>query len=162
MTKLTVDVQGVRDTVRALNKIEPGLRKTFTREAEGIAAPAIDHVRQSYSELYLSGMNRRWTSNNRRLFPYDVRAARKNVRLKVDADRRTLATIRIEQRDPGTAVFETAGRRTENQLGRSLGYVRPGTTRVLGPAVYRRRDQIVGRMADLVRFYSDRVERELR
>ena len=30
------DVAGLRDAVRSLNKIEPGLRKEFTREAAGI------------------------------------------------------------------------------------------------------------------------------
>lgn len=162
MTQITVDVQGVRDTVRALNKIEPGLRKVFVREAEQIAEPAVAHARQSYLEMPLSGMRRQWKQQGRNLFPYDPNAARKGVRLRVDTDRRTLATIRIEQRHAGTAVYETAGRKTVNALGTSLGYLRQGTSRILGPSVYRRRSQIVGNMADLVRRYAKRVESELR
>ena len=35
-------VYGLTETIRELNKIEPGLRKQFTKDAERVAAPALD------------------------------------------------------------------------------------------------------------------------
>ena len=51
-----MEVAGVRDAIRALNKVEPGLRKEFTAEAKRIADPVIAHVQESYTALPLSGM----------------------------------------------------------------------------------------------------------
>lgn len=156
------EVVGVRDAVRALNKIEPGLRKQFTSEANRIAQPAIQEVQASYPDLPLSGMARTWNSSGRRLFPYDVGRARRGVKLKVDAGRNAVAVIRIQQNDPGAAVFESAGRANANPLGASLGSLAPGRTRVLGPAVYRKRREVESEMSQLVLDTVRRVNAELR
>jgi hypothetical protein len=64
------------------------------------------------------------------------------VKLKVDASREAVSLIYITQTNVAAAVFEAAGRTNQNRLGDSLGQLRPGTTRVLGPAVYRKRGEI--------------------
>lgn len=155
------ELVGLRDTVRALNKIEPGLRREFTQKASQLAEPAIREVQKNYVRVPLSGMERRWTDRGRRLFPFDLNRARRGVRLKVDAGRNTVAVISIEQRDPGTAVFESAGRATSNPLGESLGPLKPNHTRILGPSVFRRRNQITSEMDRLIRGMIDRVQREV-
>lgn len=155
------EVVGVRDTIRSLNKIEPGLRREFTQKASRIAEPAIREVQNNYVRIPLSGMERRWTDRGRRLFPFELNRARRGVRLKVDAARNTVAVISIEQRDPGTAVFESAGRRTRNPLGEALGPLKPNHTRILGPSVFRRREQITSEMERLIRGMIDRVQREV-
>lgn len=155
------EIVGVRDTIRSLNKIEPGLRREFTQKATQIAQPAIAEVQRNYVRVPLSGMERRWSDRGRRLFPFEVNRARRGVRLKVDAARNTIAVISIEQRDPGTAVFESAGRRTQNRLGESLGPLEPNRTRILGPSVFRRREQITSEMGRLIRGMMDRVQREV-
>jgi hypothetical protein len=57
-----------------------------------------------------------------------------------------MGVLLIEQRDPGTAIFESAGRRNANRLQSSLDQVasargwkviQAGQTRLIGPAVYR-------------------------
>lgn len=155
------ELVGLRDTIRALNKIEPGLRREFTQKATQIAQPAIAEVQRNYFRVPLSGMERRWSDRGRRLFPFEVNRARRGVRLKVDAARNTIAVISIEQRDPGTAVFEAAGRATSNPLGEALGPLKPNHTRILGPSVFRRRDQITSEMDRLIRGMIDRVQREV-
>ena len=157
-----VEVAGVRDAIRALNKVEPGLRKEFTAEAKRIADPVIAHVQESYTALPLSGMARAWAPKGRKLFPFDIAKARRGVKLKVDASRDALAIINIQQTDPGTAAFESAGRANPNPLGAALGFLRPAHTRVLGPAVFRRRRQIEGEMAQLAQRAVERVNKELR
>ena len=56
----SLEVVGVRDAIRSLNKIEPGLRKQFTADATRIAQPAIQEVQKSYTQVPLSGMARKW------------------------------------------------------------------------------------------------------
>ena len=158
------EIQGVRDTIRNLNKVEPGLRKEFTAKATAIAAPAVREAQSGYDRLPLSGMARKWRygSSGRVLFPYTVAKARRGVRVKVQAGRKDTAVIVVQQSNPGAAIYESAGRKTDNRLGRSLGFLAPGRTRVIGPAVYRKRPQVEDEMRRAVLDVMAKTERALR
>lgn len=158
-------VDGINDAIRSLNKIEPGLRKKFQDEARVIAQPATDAVKNAYKEVPLSGMNRKWAGpavKGRKVFPFTVAKARRGVNVVFNTDRRTTGVINIVQRDTGTAIFETAGRKDPNPLGKSLGLVRPGRTRLIGPVVYSKRNEIEKVMGEFANRIVDRVQRELR
>lgn len=157
------DVVGVKDAIRSLNKIEPGLRKQFTAQATEIAQPAIQEAQRRYIALGvpLSGMARNWQSNGRRLFPFSPQKAVRGVKIKVEGDRRKTAVILLEQRDAATAIFESAGRKTANSLGDALGPLKPNHTRVLGPALYSRGRQVTDEMQKAVMAVIDRVNKEL-
>ncbi len=91
------------------------------------------------------------------MFPFTVAKAQRGVQVKVDTDRRTNNTISIVQKDQAAAIFETAGRRTDNSLERSLGQLAPGRTRIIGPAVYRARPEFedeLREMTDIESFAS--------
>jgi len=136
--KADMELVGLRDAIRSLNKIEPGLRKQF-----------------------VSGMSRKWSQNGRQLFPFTVAKAQRGVQVKVDTDRRTNNTISIVQKDQAAAIFETAGRRTDNSLERSLGQLAPGRTRIIGPAVYRARPEFEDELRRSILAVLKRVEKEL-
>lgn len=159
-----IEVLGAKDAVRSLNKIEPGLRKQFAAEATQIAQPAISEAQTRYGSIGvpLSGMNRAWSVNGRKLFPYNVAKAQRNVKVKVEGDRRRTAVILLEQRDPAAAIFESAGRANPNPLGTQLGLLRPNRTRVLGPALFKVRDQVTQGMEKAVLAVVNRVNRELK
>jgi len=97
--KADMELVGLRDAIRSLNKIEPGLRKQFVADARRIAKPAVDNVRRGYTKVPLSGMSRKWSQNGRQLFPFTVAKAQRGVQVKVDTDRRTNNTISIVQKD---------------------------------------------------------------
>lgn len=156
-----MDIVGLRDAIRSLNKIEPGLRKQFVSDARRIAQPAVDSVRTNYRQVPLSGMNRKWSQNGRQLFPFTIAKAQRGVGVKVNTDRRTNATIAIIQRDQAAAIFETAGRRNANPLERSLGELAPGRTRIIGPAVYRARPLFERELRDSILRVMKRVQKEL-
>lgn len=159
--KADMELVGLRDAIRSLNKIEPGLRKQFVADARRIAQPAVDNVRRGYTKVPLSGMSRKWSQNGRQLFPFTVAKAQRGVQVKVDTDRRTNNTISIVQKDQAAAIFETAGRRTDNSLERSLGQLAPGRTRIIGPAVYRALPQFETELRDSILRVIKRVEKEL-
>jgi hypothetical protein len=158
-----IAVVNVRETIRALNKIEPGLRKQFLVDARQIAQPAVTAVRRKYSEVPLSGMSRRWEDprNNRMLFPFTVAKAQRGVQVVLNTDRKSDAVISIVQKDPAAAIFEAAGRKTKNSLGESLGFLRPGRTRIIGPTVYRARRQFEEEMRLSITRLAKRVQKEL-
>ena len=141
-TNTTIEIQGLKEAIRSLNKVEPGLRKQFVQDATRIAQPAIREVQRGYTQVPLSGMARKWEQANKKIFPFSVARAVSGVKLKVDASREAVSLIYITQTNVAAAVFEAAGRTNQNRLGDSLGQLRPGTTRVLGPAVYRKRGDI--------------------
>jgi len=157
----TITVVGVKDTINALRKIDPQLQKDFRAQANEIAAPAIQAAKDVYSDLPLSGMKYAWTSNNRKLFPFTVSKAKNGVKLRIDTRRNAVGVILIEQKDPATAIFETAGRANANKLGDALGFVGAGRTRLIGPAVYKARRAIEEPMKKMILDTARVVRQEL-
>jgi hypothetical protein len=156
-----IEVVGAKDTLKALNRIDKQLRKQFNADAKEVAKPAIEEAQRNYVQMPLSGMARKWNANGRQVFPYDRAKAVRGVKIKVDTSRKSSNAIAIQQTDPGTAIFESAGRATENRLGNSLGALAPGRTRVLGPSVLRKRGEVEKQMRELVLKASRRVQDEV-
>ena len=147
---VTIQVVGVKDTINALKKIDPQLQKDFRIKANEIAQPAINAAKDVYTQVPLSGMAYKWSSRGRQVFPFRVDKAKSGVKLRIDTRRNAVGVILIEQKDPATAIFETAGRANENKLGNQLGFVGPGRTRLIGPAVYKARRGIETEMEKMI------------
>ena len=146
----TIQVVGVKDTINALKKIDPQLQKDFRTQATAIATPAINAAKDVYTQVPLSGMAYKWSSKGRQVFPFTVAKAKSGVKLRIDTRRNAVGVILIEQKDPATAIFETAGRANANRLGDQLGFVGAGRTRLIGPAVYKARRGIEQEMEKMI------------
>ncbi len=166
----TIEMVGVKDTINALRKIDPELQKDFKADATNIAKPAIDAAKKAYeplnnpsNPLALSGMKYRWREQGRsRLnFPFTVTKAQNGVKMRFDTRRGAVGVILIEQKDPGAAIFESAGRANANKLGNALGFVGAGRTRLIGPAVYRARRGIEAEMTKMIAKTMRTVQSEL-
>jgi hypothetical protein len=158
---MTTKVVGGKEAILALRRIDPELRKQFTRDAKEIAKPATDAVKTAYQTVPLSGMERNWSQKGRKIFPFTIAGARRGVGVKVDTRRNSENVILIEQKNVAAAVFETAGRKNDSDLAKNLGTVRPGRTRVIGPVVYSRRNDIAQEMQRLITRTIRLVERKL-
>lgn len=169
MATVNIELVGAKDTIRSLNKLEPGLRKQFAKEATKIAEPAISEAQKRYNAVgwgvtHVEGVRRQWAGpavNNRRVFPFNLSKALSGVKIRLEGDRRKTAVILIEQRDAGTAILESAGRKTNNRLGNALGALKPTTSRVLGPALYSKRRQVTSALEKEMKVAMARVQREL-
>jgi hypothetical protein len=157
----TIQVAGVKETINALKKIDPQLQKDFRTKANEIAQPAINAAKDVYTQVPLSGMAYKWNSRGRQLFPFSVAKAKSGVRLRIDTRRNAVGVILIEQKDPATAIFETAGRANANKLGDALGFVGAGRTRLIGPAVYKARRAIEEPMKKMILDTARVVRQEL-
>ena len=146
----TIEVAGVKETINALKKIDPQLQKDFRAKANEIAQPAINAAKDVYTQVPLSGMQYKWSSRGRQLFPFSVAKAKSGVKLRIDTRRNAVGVILIEQKDPATAIFETAGRANANRLGDQLGFVGAGRTRLIGPAVYKARRGVEAEMEKMI------------
>lgn len=162
----TIRVDGVKDTINQLGKIDKELQKQFKADATDIAEPALEAGRKSYARLAndedpyaLSGMSRNWTQDGRKIFPLKVSNSIKGVKMKFDTRRKAIGVILIIQKDVATAVFETIGRKTTNKLGNQLGALDSGKTRLLQPAVDGSRDKIETEMKQLIKDVTKTVQR---
>lgn len=158
---MTTKVVGGKEAILALRRIDPELRKQFTRDAKEVAKPATDAVKIAYQTVPLSGMERNWSQRGRKIFPFTVAGARRGVAVKVDTRRSSENVILIEQRNVAAAVFETAGRKHDSSLSRNLSPVRPGRTRLIGPVVYSRKHLIEKEMQRLIVGVVALVEKKL-
>lgn len=158
---MTTQVVGGKEAILALRRIDPELRKQFTRDAKEVAKPATDAVKQAYQTVPLSGMERKWSQKGRKIFPFTVAGARRGVNVKVDTRRNSQNVILIEQRNVAAAVFESAGRKHDSSLADRLGVVLPGRTRVIGPVVYSRKPLIEKEMQRLIVRVIALVEKKL-
>lgn len=157
----TITVVGVKDTINGLRKIDPQLQKDFKAQATLIAQPAVQAGKDVYTALPLSGMKYKWTQRDRKLFPFTVSKAVNGVKMRFDTRRNAVGVILIEQKDPAAAIFETAGRANANRLSNSLGFVGPGRTRLIGPAVYKARRGVEKELKSAVMDAMRTVQREL-
>jgi hypothetical protein len=168
--KTDTELVGIKDAIRSLNKIEPGLRKQFAAEANDIAKPAIEEAARRYKfvgwgETRVQGVARTWAGpavNGRKIFPWSYNKAVRGLKVKLDADRRATSVILLVQMDAATQILETAGRATDNDLGRALGPLSPNRTRVLGPSLFAHRREIEQNMAKAALAVVNRVNEELR
>lgn len=167
-TSMNIKVVGVKDAINGLKKIDPELQKEFKLQANEVAKPAIDAGKAAYQPLSneshpyaLSGMSRNWTDKKtgRKIFPFKLDRAIKGVQLKFDTRKKAIGVIMILQKDVATAVWETAGRKQGNPLGRSLGFVAQDQTRILKPAVEKSMPQVEREMANVVKEALRTVQR---
>jgi hypothetical protein len=166
----TIDVANVKNVLTTLRKVEPELSKTFRAEAQTLAQPAIDAVRARYETVPLSGMARKWDDRGRQVFPFNVAKAKRGVRLQFDTRRNAVGVLKIQQRDPAAAIFETAGRRDINKLQFSLdaesnrgwALIQPGRTRIIGREVYKQaRRGVTDNLKRLILDVSRKIESDL-
>ena len=169
-TNTRLEIAGINEAIRGLNKIEPGLRKQFAAEVTRIAEPATSEAKNRYAQIgwgfsRAHGVGRKWAGpavNGRNILPWNPAKAIQRVEVKLDSDRKKLATILIIQKDAATAILETAGRKNKNPLGDALNQpLKPTTTRILGPALYSRKRQIEGEMTKAALKVINQVNREL-
>jgi hypothetical protein len=170
MTSARIELVGAKEAVRSLNKLEPGLRKQFAAEAQQIAEPAFEEARRRYVAQGWGNQRVRnvaygWNgpaTGGRQLFPFKIERAFKGLKIRLEGDRRRTAVIVLEQRDAATAVLESAGRATSNPLGNNLGPLKANHTRVLGPSLFAKREEVSRELAKRILEVSERVNEELR
>lgn len=170
---MTVEVRGVKQTLKALRKIDPEARKQFTKDAKRIAKPIVDVARAKYPFKYLSGMARTWSADSGRLlFPYSQKVAQRGVQVRINTGAKKNYVVAVVQKDPAASIIDMAGKKTRGRRG-------PGSSsgerfvanlqgdfgspsRVMWPAADGQKDAVEREMQGILNEVSVAVGREIR
>ena len=155
--RVTIEVEGVKQTLRQLRRLDPEMRKQFDRDARQVVKPLMDDAKQRYTRVPLSGFNRRWKD----ITPRTIGRYRSGVQFKVNTSNKRGAVFTVLQRNAAASVFDMAGRKGPNQLSRSLERAGWGrASRVMWPAAESKGDQAVAELLDLVNKVASRLDRQ--
>ena len=129
------EVAGVKETIKALRRVDPELRKEFNKQIKSVVAPMVAAAKSSYPDMPISGMARAWSQNGASKFPWDVRKVRSGVKVKTSTRRDKNAVVYISQGTPAGAIFEVAGTKTPAEPFNAN--LRARSSRVLWPTYER-------------------------
>ena len=159
----SVNVFGVQSALKELNKINPKLRREYTKRYKDIVKPVVTQAKAKFpSEAPLSHMAR----PHARLGGWDGGLVKKGVIAKINTRKgRTdeVAVFMIQQRTGWGSIFDIAGRNNassqfvQNLMSKGYG----GASRAMWPAYESNAIQIQGAVIDLVGDVMRDVNRNL-
>ena len=117
---MSMQVQGLESTLKALKKVQPEVQKQFFKDAKQIVKPAVNEAKSAYRTDYLSGMTRAWVNKGRTIFPWSQSAAVRGVGVSTSLSKKKDAVITIVQKDIAAEIFDKAGKKSSNPLGEAL------------------------------------------
>ena len=125
---MTMQVQGLESTLKALQKIQPEVKKQFFKDAKKILRVVVDEAKSLYPAEdskrknggFPSGLSRAWKPGGRPLFPYSQEKAVKGVKIETSLSKKKDAVLTIVNKDGAASVIDYAGTKTSNALGAAL------------------------------------------
>jgi hypothetical protein len=158
-----VRVIGIQHALKQLHKINPELRKQFTKRYKDITKPVVAQAKAAFpSDPPLSGMGRPHT----RLGGWDGGLVRKGVIAKINTRKgrgQEVAVFVIQQRTGWGSIFDIAGRSNassqfvQNLMGKGYG----GASRAMWPAYESNATAVQAAVIELVADVRDTVNRNL-
>jgi len=163
MTQATIKVYGVKAALKELNKINPSLRRQFTKRYKDIVKPVLQQAKLDFPKSPpLSGMGRPHT----RLGGWDGGLVAKGVVAKIDTRKgRTdnVGAFFIVQKTGWGSIYDIAGRKNPgSQFVQNLAANGHGSaSRVMWPAYLQNANQIQLSVLDLVGDVMEETNRKL-
>jgi hypothetical protein len=155
----TVRVDGVKETIAELRRLDPELRKTFNRRVKEIAKPIITAAQGRYrGQTYPSGTARNWQQRGRQIFPLDSSRAARGVTAQISTSKKNASTIAVVQKNAAAAVFEFA---RNGNLGAAFNSKNGTPARVMWPAAVASENKVAEEMTRYVEEVSDQITRNL-
>lgn len=146
---MSMQIQGLESTLKALKKVKPEVQKQFFKDAKKIVRPAVDEAKNAYRSDYLSGMTRAWKDKDRGilLFPYNQGASSKGVTVATSLSKKQDAIINIIQKDIGASILDMAGKRSNKRnFGSNLTAVSDPPSRVMWRSYEKHAGQVESEM----------------
>lgn len=119
-TTAPVQIQGFKETLRVIGKLDSTLRKQFTREFKHAVAPLVEAAQANVpSQPPLSGMEANWNGKP----GWDTGKEEARIKIKLDSRRvrrssfrtgvqyEVVGSLSVRASGRGLAVFDMAGRR---------------------------------------------------
>lgn len=157
-TTTSIQIVGLKETLKELNKIEPELRKDFNKRGRNIVAPVVNDAKTNIPTLPLSGFARSWRKGQ--LTPWDQAAVKRSIVARIDTRRGAVAVLKVTMKSAGGSVFDMAGRRSNNPLATQLNKF-GNASRVMWAAYTRHQDTIEKGIQELSNDLTEAVNRRL-
>ena len=149
----SIRVEGVAETLRILQRINPELRKRLIADLKQVTKPVTNAIKGNYTDQLLSGTERTWSPRGRTIFPYTRQKAVSGVKVAASTSKRKQTLLSITQKDPAASVFDMAGKRNDNPLATAFDTRFPLPSRVM----WRSYEQADEGMMDEIRKSVDQV-----
>lgn len=146
----SIRVEGVAETLRILQRVDPELRRQLIANLKEVTKPVTNAIKGNYAEELLSGTTRLWAPRGRTIFPYVRQKAVSGVTTKASSSKRNQTLLAITQKDPAASVFDMAGRKTDNRLAASFDTRFPPPSRVMWRSYEQADDQLLREVAKVV------------
>lgn len=159
---MKTEVLGIRDAVKTLKKLEPEVFKEFRKEAVTALKPITLDAQATLNNAGpapLSGMARKWSVRGRQIFPYVQTRAVRGVKVSLRPSKAAFLTV--QQKDASGAIFDIAGRSSNNRLGQALDKYGKAS-RSMWPAADAKENEVRRNLADLVAGVAAKTETRLR
>lgn len=171
-TRITLEVVGIKEALRDINKVSPSLRRQITRDFKEIVAPVVKDARQRNPQKPpLSGFTRNWTTKSGyEMFPWDSKKSDRGIAAGTSGKKprlyngmtQNLSAFFVRWRGPQSTLFEMG---TKGNLGRNLNarYGFPG--RVIWKSWDAHENEVMRNVSELVDGImkaADKAQRSLR
>ena len=127
----SIRVEGVAETLRILQRIDPELRRQLIKDLKEVTKPVTNAIKGNYTDQLLSGTERTWSPRGRTIFPYTRQKAVAGVKVAASSSKRKQTLLSITQKDPAASVFDMAGKRNANPLATAFDTRFPTPSRVM-------------------------------
>ena len=161
-----VEIVGLKDALKTLNKIDKSLRREITKDYKKIVQPVIDDANKLVpSNAPLSGMARNWsTKSGFKMLPWvpgfkQKIAAKINTRniKEYNGNKSNVGTFLIQWQGATGTMFDTS---MDGPLGRALTARYGRSSRVMWKAYEQRQSDVMSEMEQLVKRVMDEANRE--
>jgi hypothetical protein len=155
----TSEITGVKETIKALRRIDPELRKEFNAKYKDAVSPMTNAAKAIYDDQrFPSGTKRTWAPGGRKIFPLTAAKAKTGVRPKINTSYRGGTALYVMQANPAAAVFDIAGRSTGLGAAFSAKFGRD-PSRVMWPVAERHEKQVKKNVEELVKETTKTVQK---
>ena len=162
----SIEVVGLKDALKTLNKIDKSLRREITKDYKRIVQPVIDDANKVVpAGVPLSGMARNWsTKSGFKMLPWmpgmkQKIAAKINTRniKEYGGNKSNVGTFLIQWKGATGTMFDMS---MEGALGRQLTARYGSRSRVMWKAYTQRETDVMSEMEQLVKRVMDEANRE--
>ena len=162
----TIEVVGLKDALKTLNKIDKSLRREITKDYKKIVQPVIDEANKLVpTNPPLSGMARKWTTKSGfTILPWipgykqKIQAKNNTRAIKEYGGHKTnVGTFMIQWQGATGTMFDTS---MAGPLGRQLTARYGRSSRVMWKAYDQKESNVISEMEQLVKRVMDEANRE--
>ena len=150
-----IEVVGLKDALKNLNKLEPSLRRGITKEYKEIVSPVVQEAQANIPEKPLSGWRYSWTTKSGfKMLPWDPNKATKLVKAGVSGKRvrdsgygtQNLAVFFIRWSGMVDTIFDIS---RNGIMSRNLSAKWGKPSRVMWPAYEKHKNEVEGAVESL-------------